>query len=114
MLSVVCSSQYLNPSALNEAEEKNRHNFSFLSFLMVSKELSMLQNRSSIFTRNEKLGSPRWSSEGAVACMAPHTQLFEQKRRLPGLVYRLVLQTGQIKMPIYCHTNENDNEVCFL
>jgi len=38
---------------------------------------------------------------------------FEYKRRILGLVCKLLLQTGQIKVPIYCHTNENDSEIAF-
>lgn len=74
----------------------------------------MLQSRSSLIPRNEKLGRTRRSSGGAVAGVAPHARPFEQKRRLLVLVYKLVLQTGQIKMPIYRHTNESDSEVPFL
>lgn len=87
----MCASHYLIPTALNEVEEKNRPNFSFLQFLLVSKELSVLQNINSLIPRNEKLGSPCWSSKGAVACLITHIQPFLIEKEISGLIYRLVL-----------------------
>lgn len=108
----MCGSQYLIPTALNEVEEKNRPDFSFFQFLLVSKEFSVLQNINSLIPKNEKLGSPCWSSEGAVACLIPYTQPFRIEKEISGLIYRLVLQTGKIKTPTCYRTNDSDSEVC--
>lgn len=74
----------------------------------------MLQEISFINLRNEKFWSPHWSNEGAAACLAAHDKPLKWKRRNPGLVYKLVLSTGHIKMTIHCQWNEDDSEVCFL
>lgn len=106
MLSSVCGSQYLIPTALNEEEEKNRPGFNFLQFLLVYKEFSVLQNINPLILRNEMLGSPFWSSEGSVACLIAHIQPFWIEKEISVLIYR------QIKIPMCHHTNENDGEVC--